>query len=114
MYVWDGQSARSVAPGYVSQPGESDPLPTWPPQPGELPSYDVWALALANAPLVAQAQDLLTKSDVTYIRTMEADIPWPPSWATYRTALRAVVAGKSTTLPAIPALYPDGTATTAA
>ena len=95
MYVWDGQSARSVAPGYVSQPGESDPLPTWPPQPGELPSYDVWALALANAPLVAQAQAALDKSDVQVLRCYEGGAPLPATWVAYRQQLRDIVSEKA-------------------
>jgi len=59
--------------------------------------------------LKANAQAALDKSDVTLIRCVEHGIAIPTEWVTYRTELRAIVAGTSTAtaLPITPA-YPAG------
>lgn len=59
------------------------------------------------AQLSAQAQDALSKSDVTMLRCIEHGITIPTAWVTYRAQLRQVVAGTLTTLPTQPS-YPSG------
>jgi hypothetical protein len=107
-------STREIDATYVQQDGDVI-LDHFPPKPGEAPAYDTWeaaqATAQTNAALVAQAQCALDRSDITYLRTQEDEIPWPPSWIAYRKNLRAIVKGGAGPLPTIPALYPDGTAT---
>lgn len=78
--------------------------------------YLSW-LAEGNAPApalpvtsaaVAAARAALSASDVTVLRCYEAAIAVPSEWADYRKALRAVITGGATDLPAAPA-YPSGT-----
>ena len=64
--------------------------------------------ALAQARFAAQAQSLLDKSDTTMLRCFEHGITPSAEWLAYRTALRQVIAGKSSILPAIPS-YQVGT-----
>lgn len=73
--------------------------------------------AVFHAPVVpsvavdwpAQARAALDISDTTILRCYENAVAVPPAWATYRAALRAIVAGEAVTaLPARPA-YPAGT-----
>jgi hypothetical protein len=59
------------------------------------------------ARLKADAQTALDASDVTVLRCIEHDIVLPSEWVTYRTSLRAVVNGTSSTIPTRPA-YPAG------
>ena len=54
------------------------------------------------------AQAALTKSDTTIIRCAENNVPVPEDWATYRAALRNVVANGGASLPTMPS-YPVGT-----
>jgi hypothetical protein len=64
----------------------------------------------AAAALRVAAQTALDKSDVTIIRCYEHAVAVPSEWTAYRAALRAIVAGGSTTgaLPTMPT-YPVGT-----
>lgn len=56
------------------------------------------------------AKALLAKSDTTVIRCAEHGVAVPQEWKDYRSALRAIVSGSSTTtqLPTEP-VYPPGT-----
>ena len=66
-------------------------------------SADAASAADGAAALIAQAQALLDKSDVTMIRQYEEGNPPPAAWVTYRAALRLVIKGTSTVIPATPA-----------
>jgi hypothetical protein len=107
-YLVNGLSASSVPYGYNAQPGETL-LDHFPPLPDEVPSYDAALAAQSSAAsssaLKAQAQAALDRSDETMIRQYEEGNPAPAAWVAYREALRAVVAGTSTSLPTQPA-YP--------
>lgn len=81
------------------------------PQPGW--SYNGTAFAPPSAPEVdmrLDAQAALDRSDITIIRCYEHGVAVPAEWGSYRTALRAIVAGgpRSVALPAQPS-YPVGT-----
>ncbi len=58
--------------------------------------------------LKTTAQMALDGSDRTILRCVEASLPVPPDWRAYRVALRKVLSGEETTLPARPD-YPPGT-----
>ena len=65
-----------------------------------------------RAPLVASAQALLDKSDISVTRILAKAIPVPADINAYRDALRAIVNGTDTTstsLPTAPTDYPTGT-----
>lgn len=64
--------------------------------------------AAQQAQLKSQAQTALDKSDVTLLRCLEQGVAIPAEWVTYRAALRQVVQGTLSTLPAQPT-YPAGT-----
>jgi hypothetical protein len=66
------------------------------------------APAAAAVDPVTEARSLLAVSDITIVRCYEHAVPVPAEWQAYRTALRAIIAGTSTTLPTKPA-YPAGT-----
>ena len=77
----------------------------------------IWALGWTVAPMPAdqlaaqlktKAQAALDKSDVTILRCIENRVVVPAEWATYRKALRALVASGTGTMPTQPA-YPQGT-----
>lgn len=81
------------------------------PQPGW--TYNGTTFAAPVAPVVDMrpaAQAALDRSDITIIRCYEHAVAVPAVWGTYRTALRAIVAGGATSaaLPVQPA-YPAGT-----
>lgn len=85
------------------------------PQPGwtATETAGAWTFAAPVAPTVDMrpaAQAALDRSDITIIRCYEHAVPAPAAWATYRGALRAIVAGGPTSaaLPVQPA-YPAGT-----
>jgi hypothetical protein len=76
--------------------------------------YEAW-LAAGNTPAPAPepspiepARTALAASDLTVLRCVEAGVAVPEAWVAYRRALREVVAGLATTLPARPD-YPAGT-----
>lgn len=75
-------------------------------------TYDGSAFHAPTAPAVnwpALAHTALDASDTTILRCYENAVAVPAAWATYRAALRSVIAGESVTaLPARPA-YPAGT-----
>jgi hypothetical protein len=54
------------------------------------------------------AKTLLDSSDVVIVRCYEHGVPVPSAWQAYRSALRAIIQGTSSTFPALPA-YPAGT-----
>jgi hypothetical protein len=58
--------------------------------------------------LIAQAQDLLQKSDITVLRCFESGVPVPAAWRTWRASLRSVAASGSGVIEAAPA-FPSGT-----
>ena len=58
--------------------------------------------------IVAQAQSLLDKSDVTILRCFEAGVMPPPAWTAYRATLRDIVKTGTGAIPAMPP-YPSGT-----
>lgn len=75
-------------------------------------TYDGTSFAAPVAPAVDMrpaAQAALDRSDVTVIRCYEHAVAVPAAWATYRGALRAIVAGGATSaaLPTQPA-FPAG------
>jgi hypothetical protein len=55
-----------------------------------------------------QAKTLLDASDVVIVRCYEHGVPVPAAWQAYRSALRAIIQGTSSSFPALPA-YPAGT-----
>ncbi|MBA4709584.1 hypothetical protein [Aquitalea aquatica] len=73
-----------------------------PPSPSAAQQWDSYKI---------EAQSALQDSDTTVLRCYEAGLPFPPAWAAYRKALRAIVAAASgdpsQELPARPA-YPEG------
>lgn len=83
----------------ISPDGSGHPIATDPPGP---------TAAQLAAQLAAQAQSLLDKSDVTLLRCLENGVGVPQAWRDYRTALRNVVSGSSSTIPTRPQ-YPAGT-----
>jgi hypothetical protein len=68
-----------------------------------LTDVQVWATAQQNA------RNAMAKSDLVLLRCLEAGIPLPAAWKTYRTALRAILGATSgdgtKPLPTAPA-YP--------
>jgi hypothetical protein len=54
------------------------------------------------------ARAALARSDVTVLRCVEAGVPVPADWRTYRQALRAVVSTGVGPVPVAPP-YPEGT-----
>ena len=62
----------------------------------------------STSALKQQAQTALDKSDITILRCYEKSVAVPPEWVAYRTTLRTVIIGASTTIPTMPN-YPAGT-----
>lgn len=58
------------------------------------------------AVLVSQAQALLDANDKTALRLWKSGGSWPPAWQAYDEALREVVRGNATVLPAEPTMKP--------
>lgn len=56
----------------------------------------------------SSAKIALDESDITMLRCLEANIPVPPEWNTYRDALRMAIKDGTQPIPTRPA-YPAGT-----
>lgn len=113
-YSNNGLSFRAVDPDYKAQAGEVlfVDIATSAQLASVFPNYATGLASIAWASYQAQAQAALTESDKTILRCYENGVVVPAAWATYRKALRAIVAaatGDATQpLPTRPA-YPSGT-----
>ena len=94
-----GQSSGQV----ITADANGNPILSAPPPPTAAQLWSVYQ---------ASAQAALTESDKTILRCGENSVAVPAAWATYRKALRAIVAATSgdpsVALPTRPA-YPAGT-----
>lgn len=109
-YSNGGQSWREVAMDYEAGAGEIL-FPRIPTQQQLELAFPNSTVRIANAALIAPAQNALDKSDVTIVRCYASGVAVPSAWKTYRSALRAIINGSDTTsvsLPSTPS-YPEGT-----
>ena len=105
MYAYsnNGQSMRAIDDGMqVTGEVAFDHLASDAELLAAFPNYIAPSVLAAKAALQAQAQSLLTASDIQVIRCVESGTTLPAAWVTYRTALRAVVSSGTGTIPIRP------------
>jgi len=92
MNYWISASTGAIYEGDC-QPGDIAPTPA---------QVAAWQAQVAATLLRAQAQALLTASDIQVVRCVESGTALPAAWVTYRSSLRSIVSGGTGTLPTRP------------